>query len=249
MRTTQNRPTTRRRLAAAALALTATCTVAACGGNGSDANDAADAAPSIEPGTTLSASEATKVVEAAAESMSTVHVEMEINAVEEGEKIAGTGEGDFQQDPMAFQVKGEIRGADEPSTVEFVILDDTTYASMDGEWVMGGFASVMSAMMPAPNLFLDSVTRAISADTTTYVGQEAIESVDTSHYTFAAGESDFGAEGSTVDVNVDSEGRLVRMKMNGGDAGNIVFDLSAHGEPVTIQKPSGKITDMSDMEM
>ncbi|MFJ9391133.1 DUF6612 family protein [Nocardioides sp. NPDC101246] len=248
MRTTQNR----RRLAAAALALTATFTVAACGGTGSDANDAApaaDAAPSIEPGTTLSASEATKVVKAAAESMSTVHVDMEINAVEDGEKIAGTGEGDFQQDPMAFHVKGEIRGADEPSAVEFVILDETTYASMDGEWVMGGFASVMSAMMPAPNLFLDSVTRAISADTTTYVGQEAIDDVDTAHYTFAAGESDFGAEGSTVDVNVDSEGRLVRMRMNGGDAGEIVFDLSAHGEPVTIAKPSGKITDMSDMEM
>ncbi|SDJ70869.1 Protein of unknown function [Nocardioides sp. YR527] len=248
MRTTQNR----RRLAAAVLALTATCTVAACGGTGSDAKDAdsaADAAPSIEPGTTLSASEATKVVKAAAESMSTVHVEMEINAVEEGEKIAGTGEGDFQQDPMAFHVKGEIRGADEPSAVEFVILDNTTYASMDGEWVMGGFASVMSAMMPAPNLFLDSVTHAISADTTTYVGQEAIDGVDTAHYTFAAGESDFGAEGSTVDVNVDSEGRLVRMRMNGGDAGEIVFDLSAHGEPVTIAKPSGKITDMSDMEM
>ena len=248
MRTTQNR----RRLAAAAIALAATCTLAACGGTGSDAKDAAasaDAAPSIEPGTTLSASEAMKVVKAAAESMSTVHVEMEINAVEEGDEIAGTGEGDFRQDPLAFHVKGEISSEDGPSTVEFVTLDDTAYASMDGEWVKGGFATVMSAMMPAPNLFLDSVTHAISADTTTYVGQEAIDGVDTAHYTFDAGESDFGAEGSMVDVNVDSEGRLVRMKMNGGDAGTIVFDLSAHGEPVTIEKPSGKITDMSDMEM
>lgn len=248
MRTTHNR----RRLAAAVLALTATCTVAACGETGSDAKDAAstaDATPSIEPGTTLSASEAMKVVKAAAESMSTVHVDMEIHAVEEGEKIAGTGEGDYQQDPMAFHVKGEISGDDGPSTVEFVTLDDTAYASMDGEWVMGGFATVMSAMMPAPNLFLDSVTHAISADTTTYVGQETIDSVDTAHYTFDAGESDFGAEGSTVDVNVDSEGRLVRLRMDGGDSGNIVFDLSAHGEPVTIEKPSGKITDMSDMDM
>jgi len=37
--------------------------------------------------------------------------------------------------------------------------------------------------------------------------------------------------------------------MDGGDSENIVFDLSAHGEPVTIEKPSGKITDMSDMDM
>lgn len=240
-----------RRLAAAALALSAMSTLAACGaGNGADdAAAAADAAPSIKPGTTLSASEATKVVNTAAESLSTVHLTMEIKAVEEGEETSGTGEGDFQQDPLAFHVKGTVTGIDGESDVEFITVDDASYANMDDEWVTGGFASLMSAMMPPPNVFMDSVTTAIAADSTTYVGQESVGSVDTAHYTFAAGESDFGAEGSMVDVNVDSEGRLIRLTMDGGDSGSIAFDFSAHGDPVTIAKPSGKITDMSDMEM
>lgn len=242
----------RRRLAAAALALAATSTLAACGGADSEAKEAASAAeagPSYEPGATLTEAEAKELMNAAAESISTVHVAMDIVAVEEGEKVTGSGEGDFQLEPLAFQVKGEATDAEGPTALEFITVDDETYANMDGDWVKGGFVALMAAVMPPPSIFVESVTSAITEDSTTYVGQETVDGVDTAHYTFDAGETDFGAEGSSVDVNIDAEDRVVRMRMDGGDAGEITFDFSAHGEPVTIEKPAGEVVDMSDMDM
>lgn len=240
-----------RRLAAAALALSAMSTLAACGegGEGKESAPQADAAPAFKEGAKLSEAEATNVFEKAAESMSTAHVAISLDAVEEGEAVAGKGEGDFQLDPLAFSVKGEVTDSSGANAVEFVTIEDEVYANMDGEWVKGGFVALMAVMMPPPSLFLDSVTGAITDGSTTYVGQESVNGVDTAHYTFAAGETDFGAEGSQVDVNIDSENQLIHLGMDGGDAGTVAFDFSAHGEPVTIQKPAGDVTDMSDVDL
>ena len=241
-----------RRLAAAALALSAMSTLAACGSEDSgkdSAAKAADAAPAFKEDAKLSEAEATDVFEEAAESMSTAHVAISLDAVEEGEAVAGKGEGDFQLDPLAFSVKGEVTDSSGANAVEFVTIEDEVYANMDGEWVKGGFVALMAVMMPPPNLFLDSVTGAIADGSTTYVGQESVNGVDTAHYTFAAGETDFGAEGSQVDVNIDAENQLIHLGMDGGDAGTVAFDFSAHGEPVTIEKPAGDVTDMSDMDL
>lgn len=241
----------RRRLAAAALALAAMTTVAACGSEPAEKRaEAATAEISdFEPGAKLTPDEAKKVVQTAAESMSTVHVEMEITAVEDGESTEGMGEGDFQQEPLGFHVKGKVSDLEGPTNVEFVTLEDVVYANMDGEWVMGGLANLMAVMMPPPHLFLESVTKAIATESTAYVGEESVEEIDTAHYTFSAGETDFGAEGSLVDVFVDSDGKLIRLRMNGGDSGTVDFGFSAHGEPVTIEKPAGEVVDMSDMDM
>lgn len=239
-----------RRLAAAALALGAMSVLAACGEGGDTKESAAqaDAAPAFDEGATLSEAEATDVLEEATESLSTAHVAISLDAVEEGEAAAGRGEGDFQHEPLAFRVSGEVTDSSGVTDVELVTIEDEFYANMDGEWIKGGFAAMMTIMMPSPSIFIDSVAGAVADGATTYVGQESISGVETAHYTFPAGETDFGAEGSLVDVNIDSENQLVRMGMDAGDAGSVVYDFSDHGEPVKIEKPAGDVTDMSDMD-
>lgn len=228
-------------------------TLAACGGEASGekpeaaASDAAgsDAAPAIEPGTKLSKAEATKLIDSAVDAMSTVHVDMNVKAVEDGANVSAVTVGDYQSDPEAYQAKMTAEEAGTKSVIEVVTVGETTYMRVDDEkeWMKddGMLSGMISAMMPSPFTLIDAVRGEFADDSTTYVGQEEIDGAELARYSFAAGEEITGEDtDADLDGWFDEEGRLIRVVLGMGEGNEISVDLSKHGEKVTIIEPKAE---------
>ena len=242
VRTTQNR----RRLAAAAVALAAMSTFAACGSedSGKSGDTGSDAAPAIEPGTKLSGDEAEKLIDTAVESMSTVHVELDVKAVEDGTSVTATTVGDYQKEPVASQTKLTAEEDGTETVMEIIAIGETTYLRMDDdkEWMKddGMFSGMVSALMPSPFTLVDAVRGEVADDSTTYVGQEKVDGADLAHYSFAVGEDVTGEGEGDLDGWFDAEGRLTRLSLAMDEDNEINVDLSEHGEKVTITAPAAE---------
>ncbi|NYI78035.1 DUF6612 family protein [Nocardioides panzhihuensis] len=246
MQPTQNR----RRLAAAVLAFAATSTLAACGsGSAEKPEAAAEAAPGLEAGSKLSEADAKKLLETAVDAMPTVHVTMDIKAVEGGKNVTADSEGDFQSEPAAFQSKMTVDEAGTTSTVELISVGESTYMRVDDEkqWMKddGMLSGMVTAMMPSPFALIESIEGEVSDDSTTYVGQEEIAGTDAARYSIAVGQAVTGEGEGTLDGWVDSDGKLVRVLLAMGENNEISVDFSNHGEKLTIAEPPA--ADLMDM--
>lgn len=236
-----------RRLAAAALALSAMSTLAACGSEDSgkdSAAKAADAAPAIDPGTKLSGDEAEKLIDTAVDAMPTVHVEIDVKAVEDGTAVSATTVGDYQTEPAASHTKLTAEEDGTPTVMELISVGETTYLRMDDdkEWMKddGMFSGMVSALMPSPFTLVDAVRGEVADDSTTYVGQEKVDGADLAHYSFAVGEDVTGEGDGELDGWFDVDGRLTRLSLAMGEGNEINVDLSKHGEKVAITEPEAE---------
>lgn len=243
VRTTQNR----RRLAAAAIALAAMSTFVACGSEESGKKSetaASDAAPALEPGTKLSADEAEKLIDTAVEAMPTVHVEIDVKAVENGASVSAATVGDYQSEPVAYQTKLTADEGDTQTVMEIIAVGETTYLRMDDdkEWMKddGMLSGMVAALMPNPFTLVDSVRGEVADESTTYVGQETVDGAELAHYSFAVGEEVTGEGEADLDGWFDAEGRLTRVSLAMGEGNEISADLSKHGEKVTIIEPAAE---------
>ncbi|GGU30032.1 LppX_LprAFG lipoprotein [Nocardioides albus] len=240
----------RRRLAAAVLAFAATSTLAACGSESAEKPEAAaEVAPGLEAGSKLSEADAKKLLNTAVDAMPTVHVTMDIKAVEGGKNVTAESEGDFQSDPAAFQSKMTVDEAGVVSIVELISVGESTFMRVDGEkqWMKddGMLSGMLTAMMPSPFTMIESIEGEISEDSTTYVGQEEVAGTEAARYSFSVGESVTGEGDGTLDSWVDSDGKLVRVLLAMGEHNEISVDFSNHGEKLAIAEPAA--ADIMDM--
>ncbi|MFE6510109.1 hypothetical protein ACFVDI_14775 [Nocardioides sp. NPDC057767] len=243
MRTTQNR----RRLAAAAIALAAMSTFAACGSEESGKKSetaASDSAPAIDPGTKLSGDEAEKLIDTAADTMSTIHVEMGVEAVEDGVSVSASSVGDYQREPVVSQTKLTVDEADGQTVMEIIAVGETTYVRMDDdeEWMKddGIFSGLVSALVPSPYTLFESLSGETADDTVTYVGQEEVDGADLAHYSFAVDEDVTGEGDGTLDGWFDADGQPIRLTMAMGKDNEITMDFSEHGEKLTVTEPKAE---------
>ncbi|WP_328529973.1 hypothetical protein OG984_01820 [Nocardioides sp. NBC_00368] len=251
MRTTQNR----RRLAAAVLVLATTGALAACGA--SDEGDkstskasASDATPDFEQGAKLTADEAHKVLDDVIKGTSTARYAVSIEPAGGSEAIEGSGSGEIQMDPLSVRATGTVTQDGETMDLDYVVLgEDEIYSKVEGEWAKNGLAALTVLALPPASTVIEATRAAIEPSSTVYVGQESIDGVDAAHYTFTSGEESEAGTEEPVDFYVGSGDRLMRVFMNLEDIATITYDLSHHGEKVTIEKPDGEITDMTDMDL
>lgn len=236
-----------RRLAAAALALSAMSTLAACGSEDSgkdSAAEAADAAPAIDPGTKLSGDEAEKLIDTAVDAMPTVHVEMGIKAVEDGTSVSASSVGDYQREPVVSQTKLTMDEADGQTVMEVIAIGETTYVRMDNdkEWMKddGMFSGLVSALVPSPYSLFEDLRGEAADDSTTYVGQEDVDGAELAHYSFAVDEDVTGEGEGTLEGWFDAEGQPIRLTMAMGKDNEIEMDLSKHGEKLTVIEPNAE---------
>lgn len=236
-----------RRLAAAALALSAMSTLAACGSEESGKNSEAagsDAAPAFEEGAELTKAEAEKLIDTAAEAMSTIHVEMGIKAVEDGVDVSASSVGDYQREPVVSQTKLTVDEADGQTVMEVIAIEETTYVRMDNdkEWMKddGMFSGLVSALVPSPYSLFEDLRGEAADKSATYVGQEDVDGADLAHYSFAVDEDVTGEGEGTLEGWFDAEGRPIRLTMAMGKDNEIKMDLSKHGEKLTVTEPEAE---------
>lgn len=237
-----------RRLAAAAIALSATFAVAACGESSDQTADSPDAAaaegPGFEAGDKLSKSEADELIDTAADAMSTIHVEMGVDAVEDGASVSATSVGDYQREPVISQTKLTVDEADGQTVMEIIVIGETTYVRMDGdkEWMKddGMFSGLVSALVPSPYTLFESLSGEVADDTITYVGQEEVDGADLAHYSFAVDEDVTGEGDGTLDGWFDADGQPIRLAMAMVKDNEITMDFSKHGEKLTVTEPKAE---------
>lgn len=234
-----------RRLAAAAVALSATFTLGACGESSEKAGEAAVVdGPGFEEGAKLTKVEAEKLIDTAAEAMSTVHVEMGIEAVEDGANVSATTVGDYQREPVVSQAKLTVEEADAQTVMEIIAIGETTYVRMDNdkEWMKddGMFSGLVSAMMPSPYTLVEDLRGEAADDSITYVGQEDVEGADLAHYSFVVDEDVTGEGDGTLDGWFDADGRPIRLTMAMDKDNEIRIDLSKHGEKLAVAEPKAE---------
>ncbi|NGN94758.1 hypothetical protein G5C66_18705 [Nocardioides sp. KC13] len=236
-----------RRLAAAAIALSATFSLVACGESSDETGDSADAAaegPGFEAGAKLSESEATKLIDTAADSMSTIHVEMGVEAVEDGASVSASSVGDYQREPVVSQSKLTVDEAEGQTVMEIITIGETTYVRMDDEkeWMKddGMFSGLVSALVPSPYTLFEDLSGEVADDTITYVGQEEVDGADLAHYAFVVDEDVTGEGDGTLDGWFDADGRPIRMTMAMGKDNKIEMDFSKHGEELTVTEPKAE---------
>ncbi|MFE3999328.1 hypothetical protein ACFX43_11095 [Nocardioides sp. YIM B13467] len=232
------------RLAAAALALSAMSTLAACGGSSEKAGEAAAEGPGFEAGAKLTKAEAEQLIDTAAEAMSTIHVEMGIKAVEDGASVSASSEGDYQREPVVSQTKLTVDEADGQTVMEIIAIDETTYVRMDNdkEWMKddGMFSGLVSALVPSPYSLFEDLRGEADDDSTTYVGQEDVDGADLAHYSFAVDEDVTGEGDGTLEGWFDPAGQPIRLTMAMGTGNEIKMDLSKHGEKLTVTEPAAE---------
>lgn len=251
MRTTQ----TRRRLTAAVLLLATTGVLTACGaGDEGDKStskaSASDATPDFEQGAKLTADEAHKVLDDVIKGTSTARYAVSIEPAGGSEAIEGSGSGEIQMDPLSVRATGTVTQDGETMDLDYVVLgEDEIYSKIDGEWTKNGLAALSVLALPPASTVIESTRAAIEPSSTVYVGQESIDGVDAAHYTFTSGEESEAGTEEPVDLFVGSGDRLMRVFMELEGIATIKYDLSHHGEKVTIEKPDGEITDMTDMDL
>jgi hypothetical protein len=259
------RPTVRRRLAAAACTPVLFVSLAACGSEGSQAEDAsASSAPSdLASGDTVSADEFAGMLKSAVDNATTAHVSMDMQMGDMG-SMQAEGDADYTATPLSMSMSMSVAGAGSADQkIDMVLVDNVLYmkppagaGAGDKYWMLdlsdtdnlpSGMGDMLGQMDPMKSMeeFGDAL------DEVTYQGTEDVDGETLDKYDVSVNTdelpqlSQMGQQvklPATVDYDLylDSDGLMRRLETDFkvmGQTLDISVSLDDWGQEVDITAP------------